>query len=70
MSAGSYGVVHEPTASGPLNADALDDTNNVQVNTAMFLFGRERCSLHQCNYKNLKKYVMSTACHKLEADNT
>lgn len=36
MSAGSWGVVHEPNASGPLNADVLDDTNNVMVNTAMF----------------------------------
>lgn len=36
MSAGSWGVVHEPSASGPLNADVLDDTNNVMVNTAMF----------------------------------
>lgn len=36
MSAGSWGVVHEPSASGPLNADVLDNTNNVMVNTAMF----------------------------------
>lgn len=36
MSAGSWGVVHEPSASGPLNADVLNDTNNVMVNTAMF----------------------------------
>ena len=36
MSAGSWGVVHEPQASGPLNADVLDDTDNVMVNTAMF----------------------------------
>lgn len=36
MSSGSWGVVHEPAASGPLNADALADTNNVLVNTAMF----------------------------------
>ena len=36
MSAGSWGVVHEPDASGPLNADVLDNTNNVMVNTAMF----------------------------------
>ena len=36
MSAGSWDVVHEPSASGPLNMDVLADTNNVLVNTAMF----------------------------------
>ena len=36
MGAGSWGLVHEPAASGPLNADVLDNTNNVLVNTAMF----------------------------------
>ena len=36
MSAGSWGVVHEPSASGPLNVDVLANTNNVLVNTAMF----------------------------------
>ena len=36
MSSGSWGVVHEPSASGPLNADALANTDNVLVNTAMF----------------------------------
>ena len=36
MSSGSWGVVHEPSASGPLNADALANTNNVMVDTAMF----------------------------------
>lgn len=36
MSAGSWGLVHEPAASGPLNADALAGTNNVLLNTNMF----------------------------------
>ena len=36
MSSGSWGVVHEPTASGVLNAGVLNDTTNVLVNTAMF----------------------------------
>lgn len=36
MSAGSWGLVHEPTASGPLNANALAGTNNVLLNADMF----------------------------------
>ena len=36
MSAGSWGLVHEPAASGPLNADVLAGTNNVILNTNMF----------------------------------
>ena len=36
MSAGSWGVVHESSASGPLNAGVLNYTNNVLVNNAMF----------------------------------
>ncbi len=36
MSSGSWGVVHESNASGPLNAGVLNYTNNVLVNTAMF----------------------------------
>ena len=36
MSAGSWGLVHEPAASGPLNANALAGTNNVVLNTNMF----------------------------------
>ena len=36
MSAGSWGLVHEPAASGPLNANALAGTNNVILNTNMF----------------------------------
>ena len=36
MSSGSWGVIHEPSASGVLNADVLADTVNVLANTAMF----------------------------------
>ena len=36
MSSGSWGVIHESNASGPLNAGVLNDTNNVLVDTAMF----------------------------------
>ncbi|KAL0038988.1 hypothetical protein WJX77_004310 [Trebouxia sp. C0004] len=36
MSSGSWGVVHESNASGPLNAGVLNYTDDVLVNTAMF----------------------------------
>ena len=36
MSAGSWGAVHEPAASGILNVNALAGTNNVLLDTNMF----------------------------------
>lgn len=36
LSAGSWGAVHEPSTSGPLNVDALAGTNNVLLDVNMF----------------------------------